>query len=132
MDAASLTAGAMQGFGFSRRDSRKFARMLARAERRERRRKKPRVRALTERQRNFIDAFCSEALGNATQAARIAGYRWPSKVGPALIYHPLVNPVLHARIGLISVCARGPFRSGLMTFNGESYGDSEGPVERSA
>jgi len=32
-------------------------------------------RRLTSKQQRFVDAYCGEAMGNATEAARIAGYR---------------------------------------------------------
>lgn len=95
---------------------REFRRFMARLERRRGGRKKSRVRELTDRQRRFIEAFLGDARGNATEAARMAGYRWPSKVGPALVHHPLINPVLSVKVGLMLAAARGPLRVGMLTF----------------
>jgi len=96
----------------------KLLRLLAKHERaRLRKLKAVRTPALTAKQRTFAEAFCSAAAaGNATKAARLAGYRWPGKVGPALVYHPLVNKVINDRIDLLKAAARGPMRAGLLTF----------------
>ena len=40
---------------------------------------------LTFRQRLFVEAYIGAANGNATEAARIAGYRWPNKVAERLV-----------------------------------------------
>lgn len=95
---------------------RNILRLMARLERRRAGRKKPRVRKPTDRQRAFIEAFLWDARGNATEAARMVGYRWPSKVGPALVYHPLINPIINARVGLMLAAAKGPLRAGMLTF----------------
>jgi hypothetical protein len=42
-------------------------------------------RELTFRQRLFVEAYIGAANGNATEAARIAGYRWPEKVAHRLV-----------------------------------------------
>lgn len=51
---------------------------------------------MTERRRKFMDAWLGEARYNATKAARLAGYSWPNKQGPALMQHPAVGPPLRA------------------------------------
>ena len=102
------------------RDYARLMRIIRRHERRlERERRRSRPRTLTERQRAFIEAYLGDARGNASEAARVVGYRWPSKVGPELVYHPLVNPILHARAGLVCAGMTGPFRCGLLTFEAE-------------
>ena len=49
---------------------------------------------MTGRQRAFVAAYLGEARYNATAAARMAGYRWPNKVGPVLLHHPRVGPII--------------------------------------
>lgn len=39
------------------------------------------MRELNFKQRLFVEAYLGEAKGNATEAARIAGYAWPEKQG---------------------------------------------------
>lgn len=103
----------------SRRKYAALMRIIRRHERgREREERRSRPRTITERQRAFIEAYLGDARGNASEAARVVGYKWPSKVGPALVYHPMVNPILHARAGLACAGMTGPFRCGLLTFEG--------------
>lgn len=53
------------------------------------------MRELTARQRAFIRAIVAmHPRENAVEAARRAGYRWPSKVGWALRHHPAVRAEL--------------------------------------
>jgi hypothetical protein len=95
---------------------RKLLRLLARYEKAKRKRKPPRVPSLTEKQRAFVDAFLWKTRGNATEAARLAGYRWPGKVGPALVHHPAINAILNNQVDLMVASHRGPLRAGLLTF----------------
>ena len=55
-----------------------------------------RQRSLTDRQRAFVAAFLTlgHGFGNATHAATVAGYRWPSRQGPALTHHPAVRAAI--------------------------------------
>jgi phage terminase small subunit len=41
----------------------------------------PALQGLTEKRRRFVLAYVGEALGNATEAARIAGYAHPNQQG---------------------------------------------------
>lgn len=43
------------------------------------------MRKPTEKQRRFLAAYLGEANGNATKAARIAGYAWPMQAGGKLV-----------------------------------------------
>ncbi|WP_165251240.1 hypothetical protein [Paludisphaera soli] len=78
------------------RADRQFLKLVSKIERARRKRKRPSVPGITAKQRAFIDAYLWKTKGNATEAARLVGYKWPGKVGPALVHHPLVNRVLHA------------------------------------
>lgn len=98
------------------RFERRLLRLLARHEKARRKRKPARVPTLTDKQRAFIDALLWQTRGNATEAAKLAGYKWPGKVGPALVYHPLINPVIENQVGLMAASHRGPLRTGLLTF----------------
>lgn len=40
---------------------------------------------LSEKQRRFVEAYCGPAMGNATDAARRAGYAHPGTQGPRLL-----------------------------------------------
>ncbi len=40
---------------------------------------------LTKNQRLFVHYYLGKANGNATEAARMAGYAWPDKSGPRLV-----------------------------------------------
>lgn len=51
---------------------------------------------MTEKQSLFVQFYLGEAKFNATQAARLAGYAWPHKQGPALTHHPAVKPSIDA------------------------------------
>src|SRR4051794_35147293 len=53
---------------------------------------------LTDRQRDFVAAYCDPARGrgNASEAARRAGYRWPGKVGPRLTQMPAIAAAIRA------------------------------------
>lgn len=98
------------------RADRQFLKLVSKIERARRKRKRPRVPSLTEKQLAFIDAYLWKTTGNATEAARLVGYKWPAKVGPALVYHPLVNRVLKSQVDLMEASHRGPLRAGLLSF----------------
>jgi hypothetical protein len=51
---------------------------------------------MTPKQRAFIDCFLGAAEYRASPAARMAGYRWPDKVGWILLRHPKIAPVIEA------------------------------------
>lgn len=40
---------------------------------------------MTEKQRRFVEAYMGDAAGNATEAARLAGYAHPNTQGPRLL-----------------------------------------------
>ena len=46
------------------------------------------------KQRRFVEAYAGEASGNATEAARIAGYRSPNTQGPRLLSNIAVQEAL--------------------------------------
>ncbi|WP_165251204.1 terminase small subunit [Paludisphaera soli] len=98
------------------RFERGLLRLLARHEKAKRKHKPPRVPTLTERQRAFVDAYLWKTTGNATEAARLVGYKWPGKVGPALVHHPLIKPILNNQVDLMVASHRGPLRAGLLSF----------------
>lgn len=52
--------------------------------------------ALTEKRRAFVLAFIGEARGNATEAARIAGYRKPKEEGARLLTFAAVAGAIEA------------------------------------
>lgn len=51
---------------------------------------------LTEKRRRFVLAYVGEAAGNATEAARIAGYAKPHPEGAQLLQKPTVQAALLA------------------------------------
>ena len=52
---------------------------------------------MTDRQRLFVDFYLGESKGNATQAARLAGCKWPRVAGPRLLTTVEVGGVVRAR-----------------------------------
>jgi phage terminase small subunit len=56
----------------------------------------PALSGLTEKRRRFVLAYVGEALGNATEAARIAGYSKPTEEGSFLLRNPQVQEALQA------------------------------------
>lgn len=52
---------------------------------------------LTEKQRRFIQAYMGKAQGNATEAARIAGYKKPMQQGSRLLTFVEVKKEIEAR-----------------------------------
>jgi phage terminase small subunit len=53
---------------------------------------------LTGRQRKFVDAYLGRANGNATEAARIAGYGSPSEAGYATLRNTQVRAAIDAAL----------------------------------
>lgn len=53
---------------------------------------------LTLKQRQFINAYLGEANGNATEAARIAGYAKPAEQGYENLRKPQIRSTLDARL----------------------------------
>lgn len=51
---------------------------------------------LTPKRRAFVLAYCGEAKGNATEAARIAGYAKPHPEGAQLLRKPTVRDTVNA------------------------------------
>jgi len=51
---------------------------------------------MTEKQAAFLEHFLGAAKHQASPAARMAGYRWPDKVGWQLLRHPKIAPVIEA------------------------------------
>ena len=61
--------------------------------------KPPPAKRLSLKQRRFIDSYLGEANGNATEAARLAGYSARTYDGLRNIAHePLTNPYVEAEI----------------------------------
>ncbi len=52
---------------------------------------------LSEKRRLFVEAFMGVAQGNATEAARIAGYKAPNPVGSQLLAIPSVKAAIEER-----------------------------------
>jgi len=59
------------------------------------------MQSLNFKQRLFVEAYIGEANGNATEAARIAGYAHPNTQGPRL----LVNVCVQAQVARRLSCA---------------------------
>jgi hypothetical protein len=53
---------------------------------------------LTFKQRMFVEAYLGESRGNATDAARVAGYRLPNMAGPRLLVKAGIRVAIDARI----------------------------------
>jgi phage terminase small subunit len=53
---------------------------------------------LTFKQRLFVEAYLGESRGNATDAARVAGYRNPNQVGPRLSVKVGIQAAIDARL----------------------------------
>lgn len=59
---------------------------------RPRRRVRPHGSELTEKQQRFVEAYCGPAMGNATEAARMAGYKGNAKTLGAVGAENLAKP----------------------------------------
>lgn len=55
-------------------------------------------RPLTLKQRLFVEAYLGEARGNATEAARIAGYAEPNSQGPRLLVNVGIRAIVESRV----------------------------------
>lgn len=53
---------------------------------------------LTVKQRRFVDAYLGEANGNASEAARIAGYSLPRQSGSENLSKPDIRAAIEARL----------------------------------
>jgi hypothetical protein len=53
---------------------------------------------MTYKQRLFVAYYLGESNGNATDAARRAGFRWPDKIGPRLLLSPTCRQAIDARL----------------------------------
>lgn len=53
-------------------------------------------RKLTEKRRRFVDFFLGEAAGNATEAARLAGYKTPHPEGSQLLQNPTIREAIES------------------------------------
>lgn len=60
---------------------------------------------LTGKQRMFVDAYLGEAKGNATEAARIAGYAHPNSQAWEALKHPAVQAQLQKRFDATAMSA---------------------------
>lgn len=52
------------------------------------------LKKLNERQRRFVESYCGPAMGNATEAARQAGYKFPDVQGARLLGHVSVKAAI--------------------------------------
>jgi len=53
---------------------------------------------LTYKQALFVASYLGDAKGNATEAARAAGYAWPDKLGPRLVGKSSVRAAIAAKL----------------------------------
>lgn len=60
---------------------------------------------LTYKQRLFVNAYLGEADGNASQAARIAGYGQPHMAGPRLIAIDYIQSLISRRVDIAAMTA---------------------------
>ena len=63
------------------------------------------IDGLTDRETAFIEAYLGEALFNASEAARIAGYQHPFKAGYAVKSRPKVKAILENRLQEMTLTA---------------------------
>jgi phage terminase small subunit len=63
------------------------------------------VADLTYKQRLFVDAYLGQANGNATEAARIAGYAWPEKVAHRLVGKSGIRAKISQRVACATLSA---------------------------
>lgn len=59
--------------------------------------------ALRGRRRMFVDLYLGECRGNATEAARRAGYRFPGQEGCRLLREPAVRAAIEGRLAELGV-----------------------------
>lgn len=60
---------------------------------------------LTHKQRLFVAYYLGEAKGNATQAARMAGYAWPHKVAERLVGKSGIKAAIAAKLAKAAMSA---------------------------
>lgn len=60
---------------------------------------------LTYKQRLFVAAYLGKANGNATEAARIAGYNHPNTVGPRLLVKVGIQAAIEAKLAQAAMSA---------------------------
>jgi hypothetical protein len=63
------------------------------------------VARLTGKQRRFVSYYLGKANGNATEAARQAGYAWPEKLGPRLVGKSSIRDAINAKLDQIALTA---------------------------
>jgi hypothetical protein len=63
------------------------------------------MRELTFKERLFVEAYIGSAAGNATEAARKAGYAWPEKVGSRLVGRSGIKAAIGARVESAAISA---------------------------
>jgi phage terminase small subunit len=56
------------------------------------------MEGLTEKRRRFVEAYMGQAKGNATEAARIAGYAKPTEEGYRLLRNAQVRAAIDVRV----------------------------------
>ena len=69
--------------------------------------------ALNERQRRFVEYYMGEARGNATSAARLAGYKQPQMQGSRLMKKDEVQTAISS---LVEICPAAASRHDLQDF----------------
>lgn len=55
-------------------------------------------KTLNWRQRLFLVNFLGKCQGNAEEAARLAGYRYPASTGSSLLQHPIIYAAIQAKL----------------------------------
>jgi len=63
------------------------------------------MRPLSYRQRLFVEFYLGESSGSAVDAARRAGYRWPTKLGARLVEKREVKAAIDARVATAAMAA---------------------------
>ena len=63
------------------------------------------MQRLNLKERLFIEFYLGKANGNATEAARLAGYTWPDKQGPRLVGKSRVRAAIDARVSEVAMSA---------------------------
>lgn len=61
------------------------------------------LRELTYKQRIFVAAYLGQAGGNATEAARIAGYSWPEKQGYQLLGKTSIKAAVATKLAQVAM-----------------------------
>ncbi len=74
---------------------------------------------LTEKQRRFVEAYVGEARGNATEAARLAGYKKPHPQGAENIQKPTVKAGITDRLKIAAAAGDIPDATETLRLIGE-------------